>query len=147
MLIYLKTAISVINANKKLVASIAGIAALVTALYKIYDHGYESGSRATRTAIQAEHNQIIKDMQKQHEEAVKDALSLIQKDHADEIERVRAEREIVEVVKKVTEYVDREIPVEVPGECVDISNDIIGVLSKATSIVSSPTSGNGNRNR
>lgn len=126
--------LSFLNANKRIIGFLLGAVTLAIALYQIKAHIYQSGRESMRIELQAAHNQAIESQRKEYERKIDESLSAIQANHNDEIERIKNEREIITKVETVTEYVDKEIIVEVG--CDKLAADIVGVLEQATSIIS-----------
>lgn len=126
--------------NRKIFAYISAAVALIAALYQVKSHIYESGRESMRVEIQAQYNEKLEQQRKEYEKKVERSLQRIQADHAQELERVRNEREIITKVETVTEYVDKEIIVQ--AECDKLASDVISVLDQATSIVIGSTEAN-----
>lgn len=114
-----------------------GALALIISLYQIHDYIYETGFKAGQEKLIKEHNIEIEKQRKEYEQAVQKALNVISKDNSEELERIKNEAIIEYRTKEVIKYVDREIIV--PSECTDLANDVVGVLSQATSIVINAT--------
>ena len=125
--------ISFLIANKRIISFVLGAVTLAIALYQLKSHIYDSGRESMRIELQAAHNEAIESQRKEYERKIDESLSAIQANHNDEIERIRNEREIITKVETVTEYVDKEIIVEVG--CDKLASDIVGVLEQATSII------------
>ena len=124
-------------ANKKLLGAVTGGIAALVAVYQLHGYVYESGYRAAINSVTLEHNKALEKQRKDYEKQIDESLVRINQDHAQELERVRNEREIITKVKTVTEYVDKEIIVT--PECDGLSSDIVRVFSQATSIISDST--------
>lgn len=125
---------------KKLIGYATAVLTLVVTLYQLHDYIYKSGYQAAVNEITAEHNKALESQRKEYEKKIEESLERIQADHAQELERVRNEREIITKVETVTEYVDREIIVE--AQCDALANHVISVLKQATSIVSDSSAAN-----
>lgn len=114
-----------------------GALALIITLYQIHDYIYETGFKAGQEKLIKEHNIEIEKQRKEYEQAVQKALNIISRDYGEEIERLKNEAVVEYRTKEVIKYVDREIIV--PSECTDLANDVVGMLSQATSIVINAT--------
>lgn len=129
-------------ANKKLTAAIgigATLLGLVYSFNQITDGYYQKGYDAAVVQITKEHNEKIEKLRKKYDEdianRIKDLKVQMQRDHAAEIERIKADRVIETRTVEVIKYVDREIPIEVPSECTELSDSVIGLLNNATKLV------------
>ena len=127
-----------VKANKAIIGYATAVAGLLMALYQVGSAIYETGRESMRTELIAEHNKAMEAAKKEYEDKVSKALKRIQKDHADELVRVRNEQVIVTKVKKVIEYVDKEIVVQ--AECDALANSVVVVLKQAIDIVNGTSS-------
>ena len=129
--------IALLKSNKAAIGYASVVAGLLFTLYQLHSAVYESGRESMRTELIAQHNAAMENARKDYEKRVNESMLRVQADHADELARVRNEREIITKVEKVTEYVDKEIIVQ--SECDDLANDVISVLKQATNIVNATT--------
>lgn len=131
----LATILKKVETHKKFIAYATAIVGLCTALYQLYDHIYDAGYTAAKVAIQAEQNKLIEKMNADHALEIRAAVSLVQQDFDKEVQRIKSQQEVKEIVKEKVIYVDREIPVEIDNECVALADSVVRMLKQATSIV------------
>lgn len=122
---------------KKYWPHITGALALIVSLHQIHSYVYETGFKAGQDALIKMHNEEIEKQRKEYEQAVQKALNVISKDNSEELERIKKEAIVEYRTKEVIKYVDREIVI--PSECTDLANDVVRMLSQATSIVINAT--------
>ena len=125
--------LALLKNNKALIASISAL----LCLYQLHSVVYDNGRESMRVELTAAHNKALEDARTEYEKSIKQSIERIQADHGDELERIKAEREVVERVETVIKYVDKEIIVT--PECDGLSSDIVRVFSQATSIISDST--------
>lgn len=128
--------IALLKANKAAIGYASVVAGLLFTLYQLHSAVYESGRESMRTELIAQHNAAMENARKDYEKRVNESMLRVQADHADELARVRNEREIITKVEKVTEYVDREIIVQ--AECDDLADSVVVVLQQAADIIRNP---------
>lgn len=127
-------------ANKKLIGYATAVLGLVTALYQVKSVIYDSGYNDAKIHFQSEQNKLIEQARDKYQRDIEKAMSDIQLTHDSELQRVKEEFKIVEKIKVVTEYVDKEIIVK--NECDALAVDVIRVLKQSTDIVSASGPGN-----
>lgn len=119
--------------HKKIIGQLAAVVGLLVALYQLYDYVYDSGYQAAVTEIKSQYNEKIEQAREEYQKKVQTALDTQAKQYEAELERARAEREIITKTETVTGYVDRII--EAPAECDPVIDDTIRMLKQATGIV------------
>lgn len=124
--------LKLILAHKKIVAGLAGLAALTAFTYAMHNNIYEKGVLDERTRLQAEYNRQFEQQRQQYERNLSDRIQAVSDDYKEQLEVARENVRIEYITKEVTEYVYREI--EVPVGCDKLASDIIGVLKQATRI-------------
>ena len=125
--------------NKQILAKSGAVIALLVGLYQLHDSIYESGIEACQNESSRVFNEKVLAMQADTVKQVESALKLQSVDHAKDIERAKSERVIVTQTEILKEYVTNTI--EVPTACAVVASDVVGMLSKATTLVNG-TSGN-----
>lgn len=123
--------------GKKLAGGLVAIIGIFTALISYGNSKYDNGYKAAEVDFTARQNELISEKRKEWQKQADEALAQINKDHADELQRIKDEVKTQTKIETVVKYVTEKIPVEVPGECTDITNDVIRVLVEATRIGSS----------
>lgn len=116
---------------------LAPYAAALTAFAGYSSWVYEVGKEHARNAAQAESIRLASKHKAELEQSIADALGVQSRDHADAIERLRNEREVVTVVKKEVEYIDKII---IDDACTDLAMDFVGMRQRATSAIRSAAS-------
>lgn len=116
---------------------LAPYAAALTAFAGYSSWVYEAGKEQARNAAQAENIRLANKHKAELEQSIADALDVQAQDHADAIERLRNEREVVTVVRKEVEHVEKII---VDDACVDLARDFVGMRQRATRAIRSAAS-------
>lgn len=123
----------ILGAAKK----IAPYAAALTAFVGYSGWVYNMGQERAETQMQAENIRLANKHKAELEQSIADALGVQAQDHADAVERLRNEREVVTVVRKEVEYVEKII---VDDACVDLARDFVGMRQRATRAIRSAAS-------
>jgi hypothetical protein len=122
---------AIFSAAKK-AAPLVGLLASLTAFVAYSNWLIGFGESRAIMQMQGAQVELANAQRKELEQKMAEALDIQAQDHADAIDRLRNEREVVIVTKEVIEYVDKII---IDDSCHKLAIDFIGMRQQATSAI------------
>lgn len=113
---------------KWVIGVVGAIASLVTIATYLDSNGYNRALVELQTKANEEIQKATNEAVKKANAKMQKALDKQQLVHADELARVKLEREIDVKFTKVIEYVDK---IQIKNECLNVNHDVMGLLKQS----------------
>lgn len=107
--------------------------ALTGAVAGAHSYVFEQGRKAERAELQEAYGKALTKQYDDYQQQVNHALVTQANDYADELARLSDNQQTEVITQEIIRYVEKEIIV--PGECVSLAGDIVGVLQQTTGII------------
>lgn len=98
-----------------------------------HNYVFEQGRKAERAELQEAYTKALTQQYDDYQQQVNHALATQANDYADELTRLADNQQTEVITQEIIRYVEKEIIV--PGECVSLAGDIVGVLQQTTGII------------
>lgn len=119
--------------NKWIIGIVLVVLFVIFIIYQWRGNIYQQGVLDERSRLTQEYAVIMEQQRQEYEIASERASQLFSEELEQELSRAREQASAETEIREIIQYVLR--PIEVPANCEQLADDIIGVLQQTTDII------------